>query len=250
MHENDAAAARCRNAAFTLIELLTVIAILGILAMILIPTVGKVRQQARFSQCSSNLREWGAANLLYANDHHGRIPWDGGSGIHPDNLDEHMGTLPWFNSLPPYLGSPTIQELAARNATPRLGETSVFICPSAERNGPAPEWLCYGPNYLLSVRGNPGPHRVALTHLDMIREPSRVPLFAETTNHAPTSEGFQALNANPRYLAEGTRHDGRAAVVFFDGHLEVFTAEELAIQGRVWDNPNAPVRVRWNPKHQ
>lgn len=43
--------------AFTLIELLTVIAIIGILAAILIPVVGAVRESARNAQCMSNLRQ-------------------------------------------------------------------------------------------------------------------------------------------------------------------------------------------------
>ena len=42
---------------FTLIELLTVIAIIGILAAILIPTVGRVREQARRAKCLSNVRQ-------------------------------------------------------------------------------------------------------------------------------------------------------------------------------------------------
>ena len=58
--------------AFTLIELLTVIAIIGILAAILIPTVGKVRATARNAQCVSRLRDWGTAIHLYANDNKGK----------------------------------------------------------------------------------------------------------------------------------------------------------------------------------
>jgi len=42
---------------FTLIELLTVIAIIGILAAILIPTVGRVREQAKRTKCMSNVRQ-------------------------------------------------------------------------------------------------------------------------------------------------------------------------------------------------
>lgn len=248
--KNPARFTRRTTTAFTLIELLTVIAIIAILAALLIPVVGKVRQQARLATCTSNVREWGTANLLYANDHNGLIPWDGGTNIRPDNVTPHRGTLPWFNALPPYLGSPTIQELDARGALPEIGDNSIFICSSAEPNSDSPQWLCYGPNYLLSIRGNPGFHRVSITHLGMVREPSRLPLFSETTNHSPDSTGFQALNANPGYLAEANRHDGRVPVVFFDQHVETFTSEELAIQGRVWDNLNAPVRVRWNPKHQ
>lgn len=59
---------------FTLIELLTVIAIIGILAAILIPVVGRVRDQARSSVCRSNLRQIGLAVHLYAEDHDARTP--------------------------------------------------------------------------------------------------------------------------------------------------------------------------------
>lgn len=62
------------RAAFTLIELLTVIAIIGILAAILIPVVGQVRESARTSQCVVHLRDLGTAVQLYAQDNHDMVP--------------------------------------------------------------------------------------------------------------------------------------------------------------------------------
>lgn len=59
--------------AFTLIELLTVIAIIGILAAIIIPTVGSVRATARSAQAVSNIKQIGMATLLYAQDNRGAI---------------------------------------------------------------------------------------------------------------------------------------------------------------------------------
>lgn len=60
--------------AFTLIELLTVIAIISILAAIIIPTLGKVRETAQRAVDASNLREIGKAALLFASDHNDRLP--------------------------------------------------------------------------------------------------------------------------------------------------------------------------------
>ncbi|AHF89237.1 N-terminal cleavage protein [Opitutaceae bacterium TAV5] len=61
--------------AFTLIELLTVIAIIGILAAILIPVTGTVREKAKKAQCVSNLHQIGIGLLAYANDNKaGRLP--------------------------------------------------------------------------------------------------------------------------------------------------------------------------------
>jgi prepilin-type N-terminal cleavage/methylation domain-containing protein len=59
---------------FTLIELLTVIAIIGVLAGILIPIVGKVRENAQRVSDLANVRSIGQAALVYAQEHNGSLP--------------------------------------------------------------------------------------------------------------------------------------------------------------------------------
>jgi len=64
--------ATSRTSGFTLIELMVVIGIIAVLLSILMPVMGKVRDQARMTQCASNLRNIGQAASVYLNmnDHY------------------------------------------------------------------------------------------------------------------------------------------------------------------------------------
>src|SRR5437588_9687957 len=63
-----------RPSGFTLIELLVVIAIIAVLAAILFPVFAKARANARKTSAISNLKQIGAAVLMYAQDYDENLP--------------------------------------------------------------------------------------------------------------------------------------------------------------------------------
>lgn len=63
-----------RRRAFTLVELLTVIAVIAILAAILFPAFAQARENARRTSCLNNLSQLGKAFTQYTQDYDERLP--------------------------------------------------------------------------------------------------------------------------------------------------------------------------------
>lgn len=65
---------KLNNPAFTLIEILAVVAILSLLIALALPVLGKMRQSGQNSQSATNLRTLGAAMMLYVAENNGAFP--------------------------------------------------------------------------------------------------------------------------------------------------------------------------------
>ncbi len=117
---------RTRRAAFSLIELLFVITILGLLAALLFPVFAKAREAARTIGCLSNLKQMGTALSLYVQDYDETYPMN----RLPDETHPMKGCL--LKNPSPYPQS-SLEESRLnwkRVLQPYVKNRAMLICPT------------------------------------------------------------------------------------------------------------------------
>lgn len=192
--------------AFTLVEMLTVIAIIGILAAMLLPVLSKAKARAMRIQCVNNLRQTGIGFHLFANDHNGKFPAqvstnDGGSlefviagyQIHGQHF---------------YFSYQHFRPLAGDLGTPKL-----FACPGDLQRWPATNFSQFNNwnlSYVIGLKANP-------LLPGAILAADRTLLEGWPGSPNPTIGRFTTFGTN---YWEGSLHEKGGNVLFSDNHVE------------------------------
>lgn len=248
------------EAAFTLVELLTAIAILAILLTIGILSYNAILQRGQAASCASNMRQIGIALNLYQGEHNGWFPPGypvASNGIPPQEarpgMPEQIGTVRFKNFLVPnYLSE--IPQCPAR----RLTSEARSKLPTARYADAKTELKALNCGYAINRilmqwkpvampwpawgGGDKAPYRAAKTPLLL-----EVACYAENDIDACASftNQNQALDGIPGSPTGGRSHasDDGLNFLFLDGHLELIRrndSRDVKESDKSWLIPSNP----------
>jgi prepilin-type processing-associated H-X9-DG protein len=224
------------NLAFTLVELLAVIASIGILAALLLPAISFAKARAQRIQCVNNLHQLGVGLQNFLVNNHGYISWWGKAGA------EYPGT--WIDQMEKY-------GLEISKPGSNFYKEGVWRCPSTVvRDGQVAGNGYYGYNCfgLLPIGnwftnfGLAGHRFENLDSRSPILEPEVIaPSEMMAIGESDGPVFMRSIDYN--FYHRALRHQSKANVVFCDGHVESPTLAFL------FDDTSDEALSRWNRDH-
>lgn len=244
---------RGRAAGFTIIELIIVVAIIGILAGLMTGVISYVQNSAKRNTCLNNLRQWGGALKLYMSEHGGKFPTYDGSKLDSDTA--------WFNVLPPYLeksaNTASFRDLdAAKKPIPFPGDggKSLFLCPCDEgpdgglglddATGNHSYYSSYTMNTWVKSSGNKPPLSERLRETQL-RFPSAFVVLTEVCHGRDSGANLARNLVDPDSRASAFRHNQSINLLFADGHSASFPRSVVWEDGKTEEDNMGG--LQWNP---
>ena len=218
------------RSAFSLVELLVVLAVMGILMGVTTTYVAGAKARARSVECQKNLGDWtkGLSMYLDANRIHA-FPARG-SGSRDD-------ASAWYNVIARQIDQKALSDYGEgdRVPAPNGGVKSVYVCPEAvgrEEKG----LFSYSYNKYL-VKGNKSlraPQVKRASELVVFMDAPRTTLCA--------ADELDVLSDR----SESFRHGRRMNIAFCDGHVGSFKLPEVK-QGSESPTESNDVGIQWDP---
>jgi prepilin-type N-terminal cleavage/methylation domain-containing protein/prepilin-type processing-associated H-X9-DG protein len=193
----------CSRPAFTLVELLVVVAIIGVLASILLPVLAKAPARADRIHCVNNLRQIGIASHTWSRDHDGALP------MHVSTNEG--GSLEWHRAAHNLGGAVVFSPRDFIVMSNEIGVPSLLVCRADKRRVPPRTFAEVDATRLSYFTGG----RASLADPQSVLSGD-----GNLTNSAGMGVPLGAPGLlNFRWTPE--QHDERGNVLFADGHVEM-----------------------------
>ena len=233
--------------AFSLTEMLVVVAIIGILAALLLPALSSAKARAQRIQCVNNLHQLGVGLQVFVEDTHSYpvlvIGTNGGPAV---------ARSPWFT----WADILERDGLGIANPGSNCFQKGIWLCPSAQKSLNFYGYNSSGIIYPATRTNDLGLGGHFIPHVDIYKPITDSEVAAPSDMMAIGDSFYGGAEFLRGKMGEGTpaddllthgntptRHQGRANVVFCDSHVESPTLKFL------FQDTSDAALVRWNRNH-